>query len=275
MNKTLEQVTETVKKLLRLAERGTEHEKKVAMEKAMTVAQGYHIDISLINPDEDTIVQKIDNQQIVAGSKINAKTRYIMWILKKHFNVSVVTGGGRYSGRTITFIGYEQDVAMAKYLISMLGAEFDRLWKSHSKSNGDSARNKNSYFYGLYLGLGEALTKGKEEKIKEKINETYVSRFSKPVSTEEPVSGVDTGADVEPEEESIKAEIQNQFALALVNQKDAVDKEVKKLFPKLTTTTTYIKTRSYSTVEAGRAAGRKISLARPLSYGQSNKLTHA
>ena len=269
MNKTLAEVTETIKKLLRLAERGTEHEKKVAMEKAMRAAQGYHIDISLINPDDETLVQKIEKQEIDCGAKISSKLRYITWIIQKHFNVSVITRGGRYSGRSIAFVGYEQDVEMAKYLLSMLGAEFDRLWKSHSKYNGDTTRNKNSYFYGLQLGLSEILTQNKEHKIKEKVEETMADRFAESV-----VAGEDTGVDNTEEMEAAKAQIQNQFALALVNQKDAVDKEVKKLFPRLTHRATYVRTRNYSTVEAGRIAGRKISLARPLSYGQSNKLAH-
>jgi hypothetical protein len=61
MNNTpLADIVEKVKKCLRLAERGTEHEKKVAMEKAASIAQNYRIDMTLLNlEDESTPIRML------------------------------------------------------------------------------------------------------------------------------------------------------------------------------------------------------------------------
>jgi hypothetical protein len=248
MNNTpLADIVEKVKKCLRLAEHGTEHEKKVAMEKAASIAQNYRIDMTLLNlEDESTPDQNVAREDVNLGKKIDVRFKHIARILKSHFNVGGIYTGDRYSGRQIVFVGFEHDVDMAKYLLEMLTEEFSRLWVSHKKYTGDITRNKASYFYGLYLGLNETLSINHKTAVEEKLQTVGSDR---------------------------RESVHHNYQLAIVDQKEKVDAAVRSHFPRLVSSSVKMNNiRNYSTVEAGRIAGRSISVNRPLTYGQSNRL---
>jgi hypothetical protein len=251
MNNTpLADIVEKVKKCLRLAERGTEHEKKVAMEKAASIAQNYRIDMTLLNlEDESTPDQNVAREDVNMGKKIDVRFRHVAIILKTHFNVGVIYTGSRYSGREIVFVGFEQDVDMAKYLLEMLTEEFSRLWVSHKKYTNDITRNKASYYYGLYLGLNETLSNNHKKVVEEKLQTVGIDR---------------------------RESVSNNYQLAIIDQTEKINSAVNKHFPRLVTRSAKLTNiRSYSSVEAGRIAGRSISVNRPLTYGQSNRLAAA
>jgi hypothetical protein len=202
---------------------------------------------------------KKSDEPIVKGNDIDLGKResvcqkFIYWILQNHFNVRVITGGGRYFGRRLTLIGKTKDIQIATYVNSFLNQEFMNLWHKYRKTNVYSeTKDRNSYFWGLYNGL--------DSKLDEQSKTTESASFSSIVAARGSQAA---------------AQVQNCYALTVTSNKERLTKAMEDFYPRLRS-----RSRSYSNHHhsesartAGETAGRNISLRMGLGNGRGATLT--
>ena len=171
----------------------------------------------------------------------------IIWILQNHFNVKIVYDGGS-SAEEIWYIGTKSDIEFAQWVYNFLDEEFPRLWKRYSTSTYVPDNERTTYFYGVYHGLNAKLEENKKKIVLERIAE---------IASENGAEAAQTTS--------------NNYAVAVRDNKVAIDKAMKSFFPDLGKgSKSRIKLRSRDTISAGMSAGRSINLNRPLAYSSGS-----
>ncbi len=249
----LESVTEKIKKILRLAEGGTEHEANVAMAKAQKMASEYAINLSMLNAwDIQEKEEYIEGTLIDKGdSRLPITFNYICWILQGHFNVKLIMFGTRSSGRRVTMIGEKKDIEIAGYVWDYLNITFRELWAKHKKENNLKANLRSSYFYGLYRGLNKKLRESKREADEEIFNDLKSTKTYQEIQ-----------------------QAKDNYALVCINKKKKIDEKVRELYPRLRSTSSSIRAKDADTINAGRRDGANISLNRAVTNSKSRQLAY-
>jgi hypothetical protein len=249
-------LVEKIRKLLALGSNlnDSAEQAELAMKKAKELAIQNDIDLATIQVFEN----KKSEQPIVKGEDINLGKResvcqkFIYWILQHHFNVKVITGGGRYFGKHLTLIGTTRDIQIATYVNSFLNQEFMRLWHQYRDENYDAqTKDRNSYFWGLYNGL--------DSKLEEQVKSTESSSFSSMVA--------ERGAQA-------AEQVKNCYALTVTSNKERLDKALGEFYPRLrkASRSYYNGHHSASARESGFAAGRNINLRMGIGGGNGSAL---
>lgn len=156
-------IIDKLKKLLALAgNNADEKEANAAMEKAIAIAIENNIEISKLQKEEMDEIIKDDSGYDAARLPITQ--RFVNDILQSFFDVMLVLGGSRKTGRKLFFIGRSEKVEFAKYLNNYLNETFMSLWQSFYKRNSHLSVKgaRASYFMGLYRGLKERLQAQKD-----------------------------------------------------------------------------------------------------------------
>jgi hypothetical protein len=157
-----------IKKLLSLAENNSSvEESESALTKAMEMATKHDIEIAKLERNSSTATVKepiIKDWWDMGIKKTPVSHVWITGLIKEHFKVRVIKSGGRSSGVGYYFVGTKRDIEFAKYLINYLSNTFTRLWKSfYSKNPHISLKGgKESFFFGLNVGLDKKLSAAKE-----------------------------------------------------------------------------------------------------------------
>jgi type IV secretory pathway VirB4 component len=176
MNTEREKILQKLEKLVALAGSDNEHEATLAMQRAIQIAMENNIELSQLSRDSRP-TDKIEKEETGKNdARLPVTHRFIADIIQRFFNVSVVTGGSRHSGRKIWFIGKKEDIDFAKFLNSYLENTFFRLWYAYYKKNPHAKNARESYFLGLWQGLSAKLqeTKNKiEQDLAENIKQGY------------------------------------------------------------------------------------------------------
>jgi hypothetical protein len=152
-----------LEKLIALSDSPNQHEAEAAMEKAIQLATLHNIDLSRVSV-QDRPVDKIVSDELDAdASRLPVTYIYTADILKNFFDVRIISGGNRQSGRRLFFIGRKADIDNAKFLYSFLNNTFMRLWHNHYKANPHLhlATARKSYINGLWAGLTAKLKAAK------------------------------------------------------------------------------------------------------------------
>lgn len=237
---------EKLKKLLRLSKSPNEHESALAMQRAQEIALRYAVDLASVSAND----QKPSDRNIEQEKVSKKATRYrkmIIWILQNHFSVKIVYDGGS-SARDIWYIGTKSDIEFAQWVYNFLDEEFPRLWKRYSVSTYVPDNERTTYFYGVYQGLNAKLDENKKKIVSERIAE---------IASENGVGAAQTTS--------------NNYAIAVRDNKVAIDKAMKSFFPDLGKgVRSRITLRSNGTHSAGMSAGRSINLNRPISYSSGS-----
>jgi hypothetical protein len=228
---TPNEVIEKLRKLLRLAtDKGaTQGEAEAAMQKAQELALRYKIELAGIEHAERPAEEYTkDTQQ----RRKTFQAKYVEWIVRKHFNVSMVMG----RNGELFVIGKPTDIAFAKWVTEFLEAEFPRLWTAYQRSTGSGQGARVNYFFGVYQGLDAKLTENKRR--------------------------------VEEEALRGKGDLAGKYQIVVVEEKKALVAAVSRFFPNLSRAgRANIRIRHEGAIDAGRTAGRNININRPLGNG--------
>ena len=216
---TPQQVIEKLQKLLRLSESANRHEAELAMARAQEIAVKYKIELASVSK-HDQPGESFERRDI--ERKATFQQKFIDWIVRKHFNISLVHAAGG-KGRRVWYIGKPTDIAFAQYVYGFLDVEFPRLWSKHQRETGCGQGDRVTYFYGLYQGLDAKLTEAKKRA----------------------------------ESEGLKgnADLANKYALAVVRDEEGLKRAIVSFFPSLGKgSRSRINVHSTGAFEAGRAA---------------------
>lgn len=165
-------LTAKLKKLLRLGQQGsggTQAEMESALETAQRLAVKYNIDLSQIDLTDSSVLEPIIEEELrTCKGKFRRPpcNKFVVNILIQFFNVEAVYMKG---GSTIVFFGRKQDVEFAIYLYGYLKNTFTKLWRKYKQEYGVPMSSRASYFFGLFAGLQDKLSKAKDEAEKEQI----------------------------------------------------------------------------------------------------------
>ncbi len=230
---TPQEVTEKLRKLLRLAtdKAATQGEAEAAMQKAQELALRYKIELSGLDASERPADEYTEDRQ---GRSKTFQSKYVEWIVRKHFSVSMVYG---HAGE-VFIIGKRTDLDFAKWVMEFLEGEFPRLWKSYQRETQCTQGARTNYFYGVYQGLDAKLTENKER-----------------VEGEAIIEGEMNG----------NKRIAANYQLAVVNDKRAMAEAVMKFHPNVRNSrASSVNVRHSGAIAAGRTAGGNINIHRPL-----------
>jgi hypothetical protein len=243
-NTVPEELVSKIRKLLALGNVNTNtNEAELALTKAKQLAVEYEIDLSTIQIfDEKVKLEPIlKGEPINSGARFSVCQKFVNWIIQSHFNVKVITSGGRYGGRQLVFIGKKTDVEMATYVNSFLNNEFMRLWHVYQKNHNLRAADRNSFIYGMYKGLDEKLTETKKN--------TENNKFATMSNGEV---------------------VRNNYQLMVVNEKQRLEDAVGDFYPHLRKISVSVgRISRHDLMGAGKSTGRNINISRPV--GNNNR----
>jgi hypothetical protein len=230
---TPNEVIEKLRKLLRLAtdKAATQGEAEAAMQKAQELALRYKIELAGIEHAERPAEEYTQETQ---ARKKTFQAKYVEWIVRKHFNVTMVYG----SGGELFVIGKLTDIAFAKWVMEFLEGEFPRLWTAYQRETQCGQGARVNYFYGVYQGLDAKLTENKQR--------------------------VEGEAMIEAQMEG-RGDLAGKYQLAVVADQKALAAAVHRFHPKLRFSgRSTINIRHESAIAAGQRAGRNININRPI-----------
>jgi hypothetical protein len=233
---TPNEVIEKLRKLLRLAtdKAATQGEAEAAMQKAQELALRYKIELAGIDHAERPAEEYA---QDVQSRRKTFQAKYVEWIVRKHFNVQMVTG----CDGQLFVIGKPTDIAFSKWVMEFLEGEFPRLWTAYQRATSCGQGARVNYFFGVYQGLDQKLTENKQRVEGEAIVEAEMAG---------------------------RGDIAGKYQLAVVVDQKALAAAVSRFHPHLRRGgSANIRIRHESAIDAGRSAGRNININRPLGGG--------
>jgi len=208
------------------------------MAKAQELALRYKVELAGIEHSERPAEEYTEEKQV---RRKTFQAKYVEWIVRKHFNVSMVYG----CDGQLFVIGKPTDIAFAKWVTEFLEGEFPRLWTAWQKQTQCGQGARVNYFYGVYTGLDAKLTENKRRVEGEAIIEAQMAG---------------------------NANIAANYQLAVVNDKKALESAVTRFHPNVRYTgRANINIRHHDAISAGHSAGRQININRPLGGGSNNR----
>lgn len=245
------QILDKLKKILRLANNNANpHEAEVALQKAQQIAIENQIDIASVNISDAPAKENYEKGTLETGARFTVCQRFVNWIIGKHFNVNVITGGSRAYGRKIHFVGKTSDVEFAKWVNEFLNETFMRAWHNHKAIHNTPTKLRESYIYGLYKGLSAKLEQNRKDVESNKFNQ---------ITSEQG--------------EDKSREVQQSYALVMVSEKEQLEQAVSSFFPQLGKAVKKpINLQSMTVMDAGFAKGQTINVARPIGFSGATRL---
>lgn len=243
-------LVEKIAKLLRLANSDNEHEADLALERAQKLATQYNIDLAAIQiyEGDKKPLEKIEKQTVdLQTARKSITQQSVSRILINHFGIRLLYSGGRHSGMRLIFIGTKTDIELSIYLNNYLNSEFMRRWKKYyDKIPGVRLEERQSFIYGLEVGLGEKLENAKKKTETESF-QAYGDKAT---------------------------EISNQYALMVVNHKERLEEFIEEEFPNLRKAYSARSTRHFNnSFESGKAEGRTINTNRVIGNSSRAMVT--
>lgn len=254
-------VVDKIKKLLSVDETkgSSQHEHEQALMAAQRLALRHGINLDEIDTSEsvgasEPVVGEDFTPDRTGGGKCSSRLptshKYIAWILEKFFRVELIyiskfadyeDKGVKKFGRvrTLQVFGKKTNVQIALYVYGFLHREFSMLWHEHKRKTNAPMASRNSFFYGLYVGLHGKLLETMGE-IEKEADKQLAERGAETVEREGPPPSM---------------------ALILVDEKQKIADEIKAAHPRLK----YIRQDEgtiddFSAVREGRAKGEKIEI---------------
>lgn len=252
-NLVSESLVEKIKKLLRLASSTNEHEASLALEKCRALATEYDIDISGI----DAWTDKIKENEVIEKNHIDLdqrrksiSSRFVCWLIQKHFGCRIIYHGSRNSKWRIYFIGKKRDIETGIYVYGYLNTLFMELWHKYRKDKNARTQVRGSYIYGLYSGLDGKLTEAQKQAEKQKFEE---------IKTEKG--------------ETEGARIKGNYSLMVVTNREKLDKALKDYFPDVKSGASWQSNlRDGNVLQDGISMGRTININKGITYNGQEQI---
>lgn len=222
-----EKMLERVRKLLNLASSNNEHEALLAMNRVREIYARYNLDQAQVTTEKPQFVHLI----IQTGKKrLTTPEQKIIGILVGHFFVQVIVGRefdikSGNQNRTIEVIGTRQNVLMAEYVYHFLREQSKQIVDQVSREKRLLLRSRKSFHLGILEGFDEKLS------LKAHVNE------------------VDSAI---------------SQALAVFRGDKRLDGYISEVYPRLTRLSSQARLGDSSAYNAGKKAGREITLNRPI-----------
>lgn len=176
MNTDREKILAKLEKLLGLAGSDNEHEATSAMETALRIAAENNIELSQVSRNNRPRSEMKKEDVSKGSARLSVTHTYVSSILKTFFEIKVITGGNRATGRKIWFVGKQENIDFAKFLYSYLENTFFKLWYAYYEKNQHAKNARESYFLGLWQGLTAKLNEAKakiEQALQEQVRTSY------------------------------------------------------------------------------------------------------
>lgn len=250
-NTVSEDLVNKIKGLLRLATSSNQHEANLAMQRAKALAVKHEIEIATLDAFSDgkpKNSEPITKDSLNLGKRMSISQHLVSRILQDYFNIRVIYSGGRWSGRSITFVGRKSDIELAQFLNEHLNNEFLRLWRkyySENENRGVTLRDRPGFLVGLSQGLSQKLDESQKNTEQESFTACPLDKVEK---------------------------IKQSYAVAIVNHKQNLQDKVKEFYPHLSKATNTQRVHNYNSIGAGRVMGKSISVNRPLGYSNTSRI---
>lgn len=211
------------------------------MQKAQELALRHKVELAGIEHAERPAEEYTQDRQ---SRRKTFQAKYVEWVVRKHFNVSMVLG----ANGELFIIGKRTDLEFAKWVMEYLEGEFPRLWTAYQKETRCGQGARVNYFYGVYIGLDAKLTENRQRVEGEAIIEAEMNGDRR---------------------------IAANYQLAVVNEKKALASAVHRFHPNVRAGRgSSVNVRHQSAIQAGQAAGRSININRPLGGGSHSPRLH-
>jgi hypothetical protein len=129
---------------------GSAAEVETALALAQKLAMKNGIDFEKVKEDEYHGREPITHGLAFRNSRIQTECKYVGLILNRFFNIKTLL-----SSYGLIFIGTKTNIEIAKYIYTFLVRHFRNEWKTkHGR-----LRKRDSFFYGMYLGIITKLEK--------------------------------------------------------------------------------------------------------------------
>lgn len=156
-----EKLIDKIRKLLRLSDSPNENEAKLAMEKALEIAQQHGIELSKITTEVKT--NSISDESIQMGQRLPIVGNYVFCILNKFFNVKVLTSGSRAMGKSVILVGTPENISIAKHIYTFLSGVMEDSWKTYYNSRNIPLSERKNYYLGFFTELSRKLEENKKK----------------------------------------------------------------------------------------------------------------
>ena len=155
----MDRIYEKIKKLLALANSSNEHEARSAAAMANKMMVAHNITMQEVKTDRN-----YEESVIEESSKRSQESKFIMNLMQRYFFVETYCERSRKTKTTKTvFVGTPENVEIASYIYDFLIGAFRSSWEVFKKENNLKASSKQSYYFGLWKGLGEQFEAAKTE----------------------------------------------------------------------------------------------------------------
>lgn len=154
-----EKAIDRIKKLLRMKRGGTSAEVETALQLAQKIAAEHDIDLNSVDPTDESKFEPIQEENVFVANGIPLECKYSGMICQQFFNIRVILISRYLEIRTFTykkvirFVGTASDIEIGKYIYNFLYKHFRREWKNKR----GRLRNRESFMYGIYLGIASKL----------------------------------------------------------------------------------------------------------------------
>lgn len=168
-------ITEKIKKLLRLGQSSNQHEAELALQRAYELANRHHINVSELDLEQDGNKQLTHHSILSAASLSYAKRCAISYVILPYFHVHVI-----HEKQKLTFVGREEDILVAEHVYAFLVAQCQRALKHWSQEHelkpvGDY---KKSFIKGFFAGLRAKLSQANRSASAESANALIVAEWN-------------------------------------------------------------------------------------------------
>lgn len=166
-------VIERIKKLLRLARSSNPHEAQLAMQRALQLAEEYHVAVDALNPD--AAKPTITHQDTDTIARLGYDRRFAALIVQRFFRVQPVVcaairriNGWPRAGQKLSFVGMATDIEIALYVYHFLVQHFAYCWRKHR----GRLRSRYSFMHGMWRGLHAKLAEAEPAAAERKVTGT-------------------------------------------------------------------------------------------------------
>lgn len=236
-----EKLLRRAEKLLALATSHNEHEAWLAMERVRELYERHNLERLRARRGATFVVAQLSRGK----KRIDVVESLIASVLVEHFMVQVIFGDtfdakSAERVRVLEVFGTDENVRMAEYVHAFLYRTAHELWADYRVSTGKGAAAKRSYLVGVLTGFRDKLR----------------------AQSERAAGDAQPGPDA-----SAPLTAEQRKALITVARAE-LDAFVQKRYPRLTTRSSRRGLSDHGSYAAGRDAGQRINLQRPIEGTQ-------
>lgn len=158
-----ESILSKIQKLLALSKSPVPAEANAAMAKAQELMLRHNIQVTEVEQKTGYDANSYTREN--RGYDFRIDSKYIASVLSRFFFVKII---GDPQHQQFIMIGKKDNVAIAQFLWGHIRQRFDECWQAYKKQNRlQGIDGKKDYYYGLWVGLEQALSADRQRLNKE------------------------------------------------------------------------------------------------------------